>query len=828
MPYLPAATRSRLSLAVRHALFTGLLAGAPLLMTAPLAQAADAASEQSRSYAIPAGPLDQALNRFASKAGILLAVDAQLTAGKRSPGLNGSHTVDDGLVRLLQGSGLRALNAGGSYVLEKAVDSGAAVELGTTNINANGLGATTEGTGSYTTGSTSAATKMNLSPRETPQSVSVITRQRIEDQNINTLGEAIKYAPGVTLSKWGGERERFNSRGFQINNLMIDGLPMEYEEAALSTGLLSMYDRVEVVRGASGLMEGAGTPGGSINLVRKRPTKEFQGSATASAGSWDNYRNELDLSGPLNDSATLRGRTVLAYQDKNSFIDDYENQRSLFYGILEGDLSEDTTLTLGASWSKDNNPGADWNGLGTYPDGSFLPISRSTRMSPSWSYWDKESTTVFAELEHRFANDWKARIAASLVESEMDMLGTFLNSSTLDANGDPSFTMRGGAYNYDRDQKSIDGYLSGPFQLLGRSHELVLGTSYRRSEHHDTGAATTDNGSFDIATINPLAWDPDSLAIPEIGAFGTWHRYQQTDQTGVYGASRFSLTDQLSLIVGSRLDWYEMDTIQYDAGWPYGEANYKTTREFTPYAGLVYDLNDTYSLYASWTRIFTPQNYATASGGLLDPQEGSNYELGIKGEYFDGRLNASLAIFQIDLENLPQQLPTASCQAGLAACYESAGEVRSRGFELELTGELTPSWQVAASYTYNHAIVRESAADGANPIGTGIEGKRYGTNLPLNLAKLSTSYRLPGVLNQWRVGGSVYSQSDIFTPQGVEQGGYTLFDLEAGYDVNSQLALTLNAKNIFDKRYYTSISEPIGSNFFGEPRSYNLTARYKF
>jgi outer membrane receptor for ferric coprogen and ferric-rhodotorulic acid len=185
-------------------------------------------------------------------------------------------------------------------------------------------------------------------------------------------------------------------------------------------------------------------------------------------------------------------------------------------------------------------------------------------------------------------------------------------------------------------------------------------------------------------------------------------------------------------------------------------------------------------------------------------------------------------VFQVDLENLPQALAAANCQAGMTACYESAGKVRSRGFELEVSGELTPGWQVAGSYTYSHAVVTEPAAAAARPTGTLIEGKRYGSSLPLNLAKLSTSYRLPGDLNRWRVGGSVYSQSDVFTSFGVEQGSYTLVDLQAGYEATRQLQLTFNARNIFDKRYYSSITEPIGGNFWGDPRSYSLTARYTF
>ena len=132
----------------------------------------------------------------------------------------------------------------------------------------------------------------------------------------------------------------------------------------------------------------------------------------------------------MNEAGTLRGRAVVSRQDRHSFIDDYQNRRTLAYGILEADLAPSTTVSLGASYSNEDNPGVDWNGLGTMPDGSFLPIRRSTRMSPSWSFWDKRSTTVFADVEHRLGNGWKAKFVASAIDSEMHMLGTYLRSQS--------------------------------------------------------------------------------------------------------------------------------------------------------------------------------------------------------------------------------------------------------------------------------------------------------------------------------------------------------------------------------------------------------------
>lgn len=795
-------------------------AGLGLALTLALAPQVQA---QEWALNIPAQPLAQALQKLAEQVDVQVLYNPSNIQGLRSNALNGRYGLDESIRTLLQGTGVNyQLNGNTVTVL---VSGSSSLELSPVTVTGKELGATTEGTGSYTTGSSNTATKFALSPRETPQSTSVITRQRIEDQGLTTLSDVVKNTPGLTLTQWGAERPRFNSRGFGIENIMFDGLPVGYEEAALSTGALAMYDRVEIVRGATGLMEGAGLPSGSINLIRKRPTVAPQVIVTGGLGSWDNQLFEIDAGTALNEQGSLRGRTVLSYQNKDSFIDDYSNERTLLYGVLEADLTDATTMSLGISYSDENNPGADWNGVGTYSDGSFLPISRSTRMSPSWSYWNKESTTVFADIEHRFDNGWKAKGAATYITSEMDMLGSFINSSTTDAQGTPSMTLRGGAYNYDRDQYSFDGYFTGPFELAGRTHSLVVGASHRVSKLNDVGGPILTDGNFDLVTFNPITWDPSSVPKPGSVDMTAWKRDQRVEQSGVYTTARFSLADPLTLIVGGRVDWYHLDVIQYDGGWPYGEADYKAVREITPYAGLVYDLNDTYSVYASWTRIFQPQSEQTPGGGVLEPIQGTNYEIGLKGEHFGGRLNTSVAIFQVNLENLPDALPSSQCQNAFTSCYTAAGEIRSRGIEFEITGALSENWQISAGYTYNRA--KRLKGSDYLPIGTAISGDRYATNLPENLFKLATTYRLPGKLDQWKIGGATRTQSRIYS-YGVQQGGYTIFDFNAAYAVNQHLDLNLNLNNAFDKRYYSSIISPTEGNFFGEPRNFMVTARYKF
>ncbi|MDD2136732.1 TonB-dependent siderophore receptor [Pseudomonas kurunegalensis] len=767
------------------------------------------AAAQGVVFDIPAGPLARQLNLLASQAGLLIGGDATLTANKQSQVVHAT-SVEQALAQMLAGSGVEAVRTGERefQLVRQAEAAAGAVTLGSTTISGQGLGDVTEGTGAYTTGRVSTATKLAMSLRETPQSVTVVTRQRMDDQNLQKLEDIATYTPGLSLRKTGGERPEFYSRGSAIDNIMIDGLPVAYDSDTLGTSTLAMYDHVEVVRGASGLMVGAGNPSGTLNLIRKRPTQAPQLSLTGSAGRWDDYRGEVDVSGKLNDSGSVRGRFVGAYQDRNSFVDAYGNTRQLFYGITEYDLDPATTLTLGAWYNREDNPGADWNGLPTHPDGSFFDFSRSTRTAPDWTYWNKKNRSAFAEVEHRFDNDWKLRLNTTWLRGDMDMLG---GSVYTDENN--AYHLNIGRYTYQHTQKSFDTYASGPFSLLGATHELVVGASWRRDETNDgPGGPGIDSDVI----IDPQHFEPGAYPKPAID--NNWSRSGHEEQSSAYATVRFNLREDLRLILGSRLDWYEYEQLTHSGEYSFGD-DYKATREFTPYAGVIYDLNDTYSVYASWTRIFKPQAAQSASGSLLDPVTGTNYEAGIKGEYFGGALNASAAVFQLVQENLAKSLPAAQCSPGVSACYEASGEVRTRGVELEVGGELAPGWQVSAGYTYAGAQYTKSTSSAE-------KGERFDSDTPYNLFKAFTTYRLPGELERWTVGGGWRTQSSAYTSFGVKQGGYSVTDFMLAYRATPEWQVQANLNNAFDKRYYQNISNSWGANSFGDPRNLMLTVRY--
>lgn len=765
-------------------------------------------------YDVASGPLDASLTQIARTANAVIAFSSSLVEGKTAPAVAGKLTVDEAIKRALTGSGLALVTtADGTLTVKRlpGVVPGIST-LAPVTVEGTQLGTVTEGTGSYTIGAMATATKFELSPRETPQSVSVVTRQQIDDRGFQSLDDVARDTTGLSTRQiGGGERTQFFSRGFEITSFMADGVPLGYDYDTQGVATLAMYDHVEVLRGAAGMMTGAGNPSGTINLVRKRPTATPQFSVTTSAGSWDNYRGEVDGAGPLNESGTLRARGVVAYQDSGTFKKAYEHKRQLFYGTVDADISPNTTLSVGGFYNREDNPGADWNGLPTRRDGSFYDFDRSTRLTPDWAYWNKENSSVFAELEHRFDNGWKATVTTRALRAKMDMFGTYLYPLEDSEN----FGQGAGKYAYDKTQYSIDGYMKGPFSLLGRQHELVIGGSFLKNKDDDgPGGWPSDYNVI----VDLLTWDSSSVPKPKVDY--VWSRKGHQKLSSGYATARLSLADPLTLMVGARVDSYEYQ-MNLKSGAYVDNAAYKVSNEITPYAGLIYDLDRQHSVYTSWTSVFRPQNYQTPSGALLDPVTGTNLEAGIKGEYFGGKLNASAAIFQINQKNLPVSVEQYLCRNATMPCYNQAGEVQSRGVEFEVAGAVTPNWQLMAGYTYNKSKYLKDSDAGA-------AGSPYDTQTPRHLLKLSTMYRLPGVYEQWRVGGAVRIQSGTSTSFGVRQGGYSLVDTVVSYQANRHLDLRLNVYNVLDKYYYQTIGSTQDNNHFGAPRSFLLTAKYTF
>lgn len=772
---------------------------------------------------IASGSLTQVLSNFAAANGVALIYDTRLTEGLRSPGLSGQYGLHEGFSYLLSGTGLELTGSGQTFQLHRRAST--TLEDTLVQDARPGLGSTTEHSGSYTTGSMSTATRLPLSIRETPQSVSVVTRQRMDDQDMTRLEDALKNVTGVNVMYESSDQVRFYSRGFAMDNVQEDGASSWFQgsvpgmgsaEASSDSPDMAIYDRVEVLRGASGLTQGAGEPGGTVNLIRKAPTRDFQFSTRLSAGSWDKYRHEADVSGPLNDDGSLRGRMVTVYQDSQSFVDYVQSERQVVFGTLAYDVSADTTLTTGYTWQKSRTV-PNLYGVPMSTDYSSLDVSRSTFLGASWNNKTFEKNNLFAEVEHRLNDNWT--MTGSLNYTHAQGYGQFIG---VFGNGVAGVGAAGTARlnneihrDSNGDQYAANLNLSGHFPLLGRSHELVLGGDYQK-EHYDNRLGTFANTSL----VDVYTFAPSSVAENTV-PYRNRYRYDNY-QRAVYAATRFNLRDDLKLILGSRYSSFYFNsrfknlTTGNESHSPYSEDG-----KLTPYGGLVWDFTDNLSWYASYTSIFKPQNLVNEANSPLKPIVGANYETGVKGAWFGGDLNASAAVFRIIQENRAIDSGNPAC---VVNCYEAAGKVRSQGLELEASGALSDRWQVYTGYTFSRSeyLDDESATLKA--------GDPYGQWFPKHMFRLYSDYRLAAGGDRWSIGGGLTSQSSTDTTRDMYQGGYTLFNASVAYRLDRHTTVSLVGNNLTDKVYYIPVSNRHrgGNNFYGDPRNATLTVKWTY
>ncbi len=512
-----------------------------------------------------------------------------------------------------------------------------------------------------------------------------MTRQRLDDQRLTNLSDTLDATPGIIVLRdgLGAESDGYFSRGFEVQNFEIDGVPT-VKRMDNYTQSMAMYDRVEVVRGATGLISGLGSPSATINLIRKRPTFEAQASVTAEAGNWDRYGTGFDVSGPLTETGNVRGRLVADFKTEQSWVDRYKQDSQLIYGITEFDLTEDTLLTMGFSYQRTDVDSPMRSGLPTrFTDGARTNLKRSLNSAQTWSYNDHEQISFFTSIEQQFANGWSGKIELTHSENKFDEVFNYVNGS-LDPDGSGTTQLPVRFSGIPR-QNNIDAYLTGPFGLLGREHELIAGvtlSNYYEKVPSYGGWKYDYSGSPAGAIDNLLNWNGGSVK-PEFDVTGK----STADETqyAAYLATRLHATDDLSVLLGSRvIDWHRDIEDK-----PYNAEKTKTkeseTGVYIPYAGVVYDVNDTWSLYASYTKIFNPQSswVRDINNKPLDPMEGTGFEVGVKGSHFDGKLNSSVALFKIEQDNLAIWIDTPGGNT-----YKSEQGTTTKGAEFTLDGEL--------------------------------------------------------------------------------------------------------------------------------------------
>ncbi|WLG83248.1 TonB-dependent siderophore receptor [Pseudomonas cucumis] len=776
---------------------------------------------------IPAQPLAQALQTLGQQTNLQIIYSPESIQNLRSSALNGRYQEDDSLSALLKGTGLRHQRDGNTVTL-LAPATGNAMELAPTSINGQRLGATTEGSNSYTTGAVTIG-KGEHSLRETPQSITVITRKMLDDQNLNTIEQVMEKTPGITVydSPMGGKY--FYSRGFRMTGqYQYDGVPLDigssYVQADAFSSDMAIYDRVEVLRGAAGMMKGAGGTAGGVNFVRKRGQDTPHTQLSLSAGTWDNYRGQVDTGGPLNDAGTIRGRAVVTQQTRQYFYDVGERRDQIYYGALDFDLSDYTTLGLGMAY-EDVDATPCWGGLPRYADGSDLKLSRSTCLNTAWNNQRSKRATYFGDLKHEFNENWALKVAGVYSKNTQDMEYAFPSGSVPVGATSTNTPMIGSIFDYDQVDYGLDAYVDGKFDAFGQEHELIVGANASRSHKDDFYAVALLPDSQNVLNPNHHLPQPDeSFYLANATRGGPVD--MRIKQYGAYSTARLKLADPLTFVLGSRVSWYksETDSVSFwrGEGTPIS-SEAKETGQVTPFAALLFDINDNLTVYTSYADIFTPQgNYKTITGSTLKPLIGQSYELGIKGEWFDGRLNSSFNLFRTVQKDAAQDDP--ACPD--STCSQNSGKVRAQGFEAEVSGEVIDRLQLLAGYTYTQTKVLEDA-DASQ------DGVSYNSYVPRHLLRVWGDYALSGPLERVTVGAGVNAQSSNYrvspsSGNNITQAGYAVWNGRIGYRIDDTWSVALNGNNLFDKRYYATVGSEGWGNFYGEPRNFVMSVKADF
>jgi outer-membrane receptor for ferric coprogen and ferric-rhodotorulic acid len=648
---------------------------------------------------------------------------------------------------------------------------------------------------------TTIGSKIPLEQRDIPQSVTVIPQQQIEQQNMQTLNDAMRATPGVTVSDADSERSNYYSRGFPIDTWLLDGVVTNQNLASIAPNL-AMFDRVEVLRGPDGLLNGFGSPGGAINLVRKQAPSQFSANAELYGGTYDEIGGMVDIGGPINAAGTLRGRVVADASREDLTQDTTWRRDKNIYGTLEADLTTSTKLQIGASYSETDQK-AMWTGTPIYSNYTFLNLPRSTYLGASWNDNTYDIATAFATLTQKLAGGWNAKLAFNYLENRSSILNGNVSGPV-----DPitnEGTIGATKWAQDDQQESVDLSASGPYRLFGRTHQLTVGADYLHESIRTRNFYCSGDDIFCQSTGSIFSTIPQPAFNGPVS-----DETKTTNQYGLYGSTRISILDPLTLVLGARVTWWDYGfTPNPDANyWNDTNQHHHISGRVTPYAGLIYDIDKTYSAYFSYAGIYVPQTGSDVSGNLLQPLEGEQYEVGLKGEYFGGKLNTNIALFQLKEKNRALDDPRFPGEGFVIA----SGEARARGVELTASGEILPNWTLFGGYTYTDAQSLDTS--------TNVDGVAFKSIAPKHLFKLWTNYRLPGNLNRVSVGGGAYVSSGLSASDGIgeiRQGSFATFDLRAAYDINKHLTASVSVTNLFDRRYYESISTT-GSAFWGSPR----------
>jgi len=679
--------------------------------------------------------------------------------------------------------------------------------LQTIQVKATSAEQSSEQTKAYNVKNSSSATKLNIEAKETPQTINVVTRQQMEDFGLTSTRDVLKNTPGVTVSNQETERTSYMARGFEISNILTDGVgfPLSGYNYNNTNPDTYFYDRVEIVKGADSLTNAFGDPSATINNIRKRPTQEFQASGGVSYGSWDTQRYEADVSGSITPSGKVRGRIMGYEQTGDSYIDRYSSEKNGFAGIVEADLTDSTLLTVGYS-QEQNKPNA--NNWGALPlldaNGKQISYDRSYNPNPDWAHWDNETQNAFVELKQKINEQWAAKLTYNYLDTKHNSrLLYYYGYPKADGSG-VSLTPWGGQEHQEK--HAVDFNLEGTYKLFNREHEATLGYSYVRSRQQDKQSTGTINDSnvINSTTTDWASWTPQSVTWSD---FTEAANYTQNIDS-IYAATRLHLNEDLKLLLGANYVRAESKGESYGSPMSYSES------KVSPYVGLTYNFTPEYTGYMSYTSIFRPQTGIDKdTNQALKPIDGKSYEMGVKSSWLDDRLTGTLSVFKTEQNNYPLR----NSDGNPLNRKVPTSDLESQGIEVGLSGQITDN--VNLSFGYAQFSIKD--------IKNGGEARTYNPNQTLNLLTTYTPSALPklkvGAGLQWQDGIKLYDSTVNST---ITQDAYALVNLMASYEVNNHITLQANGNNIFDKKYLYSF--PDGQGFYGPSANYTVAVKFKY
>jgi outer membrane receptor for ferric coprogen and ferric-rhodotorulic acid len=807
--------------------------------------------------------LDGVLQEIARQCGVQMVYFSEITHGLRGPALKGRFTVDEALRHILDHTGLqfRRVNDGTVAIqVDPAKTLGGAASVASSRKEAN-QGTTRAPSDDTTqvqevivsgTAEGLVATRVQTPLSEIPQTISVISAKQIDQENETSLTDVLANTTGIVTSQVNSAFQTFTSRGFPITTYHVDGGAPLHPFLSAAQGLgsqpllltpdLGEFDHVEVLRGADALFGADGDPGGTVNLVRKRPLDTDTVTIDSSAGSWNNYHQEIDASGPLAFDGSLRGRMDAEFSHRDYFYGGASDARKSIFTVLEYGLTPLTVLTAGGSYTWEHAAPVA-GGLPLFADATDPHLPRSTAYSFNWASFDTQLREVYAQLEQKLGANWHLAMNATVFSGSANYaIGAFLDPIDVTTDSLPSpeahFTVNPALQR----QASFEVTVTGAADWLGYHEAFAFGGDFTHTRTSNLEGTVEGFGApmAEAYDYMPAAY-PDPRQNP--GATYTTGADQSVLQSGLFASVKVDLTPRWSVTAGLRLsDESITGTDIFSFGGPlafFPKEPTLDTNKITPYLGGMFALNHTFSLYASYADIYQSNDGAAdIDGNRLPPVNGIDMEGGLKGSWRDGALNGSVAFYRIVQRGIAEYDDNApeNAQVG-ACCFVPSGKNTSKGVDLEISGSPLPGWLIGAGYT------NFNGADLGGPF----SGSPLSTTSPRNLLKAWTSIQLPGDYHRWTIGGTLHAQSensqfnyycaqqDAFGEclsgiQSVrsEQTGYAIVSPRLAYEIDRhwQIALTIN--NLLDRRYYQTVGGPSGGNWYGDPLNFlvRIDGRY--